>query len=111
MFLDNVRACGVELILHQQGLDTTTPNGRALFGMLSVFSEFERAIIVERVRSGMARAKAKGTRSGKASGRPAIDWQKKAAIKAVHAAEGGSLRKLAARFHVSPESVRQVLAS
>jgi DNA invertase Pin-like site-specific DNA recombinase len=110
-FLDHIRACKIDLFLHQQGLDTTTPAGRALFGMLSVFAEFERAIIVERVRSGMDRAKVRGTRSGKAIGRPAIDSKKKAAIKAAHAVEGGSLRKLAKKFHVSPESVRQVLAS
>jgi DNA invertase Pin-like site-specific DNA recombinase len=44
-FLDHLRATRVELFLHQQGLDTTSPAGRAMFGMLSVFSEFERAII------------------------------------------------------------------
>ena len=43
-----------------------------MFGMLSVFAEFERSIIRERVLSGMARAKAKGTKSGKAIGPPAI---------------------------------------
>jgi hypothetical protein len=43
-FLDHLRSTRVELFLHQQGLDTTSPAGRAMFGMLSVFSEFERAI-------------------------------------------------------------------
>ena len=62
-FLDHLRATRVELFLHQQGLDTTSPSGRAMFGMLSVFSEFERAIIQERIAAGMARAKAKGTSS------------------------------------------------
>jgi DNA invertase Pin-like site-specific DNA recombinase len=63
-FLDHLRSTRVELFLHQQGLDTTSPAGRAMFGMLSVFSEFERAIIQERIAAGMARAKAKGTKSG-----------------------------------------------
>ena len=71
-FLEHLRETGVELFLHQQGLDTTTSSGRAMFGMLSVFAEFERSIIRERVLSGMARAKAKGTKSGKAIGRPVI---------------------------------------
>ena len=71
-FLDHLRATRVELFLHQQGLDTTSPAGRAMFGMLSVFSEFERAIIQERISAGMARAKAKGTKSGKPIGRPRI---------------------------------------
>ena len=71
-FLDHLRSTRVELFLHQQGLDTTSPAGRAMFGMLSVFSEFERAIIQERIAAGMARAKAKGTKSGKPIGRPRI---------------------------------------
>jgi DNA invertase Pin-like site-specific DNA recombinase len=53
-------AAGADLYLHKQALDTTTPAGRAMFGMLGVFAEFEREIIVERVRAGMATAKAKG---------------------------------------------------
>jgi DNA invertase Pin-like site-specific DNA recombinase len=48
-FLGELRAVGCDLYLHQQGVDTTTPAGRALFQMLGVFAEFERAIIVERV--------------------------------------------------------------
>ena len=64
--------CGSQLYLHQQGLDTTTPAGKALFQVMGVFAEFERAMIVERVRSGMARAKEKGTKSGKSIGRPKL---------------------------------------
>jgi DNA invertase Pin-like site-specific DNA recombinase len=48
------------LYLHQQAIDTTTPSGKAMFQMCGVFAEFERAMIVERVNSGLARAKAKG---------------------------------------------------
>jgi DNA invertase Pin-like site-specific DNA recombinase len=47
---------GIDLFLHQQGLDTTTPAGKAKFQMMGVFVEFERAIIQERVRAGLARA-------------------------------------------------------
>lgn len=67
-FLGEIQAAGVGLYLHQQGVDTTTPAGRALFQMLGVFAEFERALIVERVRAGMQRAK----REGKHLGRPAL---------------------------------------
>ena len=67
-FLGEIQAAGVRLYLHQQGVDTTTPAGRALFQMLGVFAEFERALIVERVRSGMQRAK----RDAKHVGRPAL---------------------------------------
>jgi DNA invertase Pin-like site-specific DNA recombinase len=69
-FLEHLRETRVDLFLHQQGLDTTTSSGRAMFGILSVFAEFERSIIRERVIAGMRRAQAKGTKSGKPMGRP-----------------------------------------
>ena len=56
--------------MHQQGIDTTTPAGKAMFQMMGVIAEFERSMIVERVRAGVARAKASGTRSGKALAPP-----------------------------------------
>ena len=56
--MQELASAKVNLFLLQQGLDTTTASGRAMFGMLSVFAEFERAIIVERVNAGLARAKA-----------------------------------------------------
>ena len=68
-FLGELQGSRVDLYLHQQGLDTTTPAGKALFQMMGVFSEFERAMIVERTKAGMARAKAQG----KAIGRPTLD--------------------------------------
>ena len=74
--LGELHATGVDLYLHQQALDTTTPSGRAMFGMLGVFSQFEREMIVERVRAGISRAKLKGTKSGKAIGRPAASNRK-----------------------------------
>jgi DNA invertase Pin-like site-specific DNA recombinase len=64
-FLGELHAKRVDLYLHQQGLDTTTPAGKALFQMLGVFAEFERAIIRERVRSGLERAKAHGKTLGR----------------------------------------------
>lgn len=64
-FLEDLRGRGADLYLHQQALDTTTPSGRALFGMLSVFAEYERAMIRDRVNAGLARAKAQGKRLGR----------------------------------------------
>ncbi len=54
--LTELHAKGVDLYLHQQGLDTSTPSGRAMFQMMGVFAEFERAMIRERVMAGLARA-------------------------------------------------------
>jgi DNA invertase Pin-like site-specific DNA recombinase len=59
----------VDLFLHQQGLDTSTTAGKAMFQMLGVFAEFERGIIKERVNAGLARAREKGVKLG----RPCID--------------------------------------
>jgi DNA invertase Pin-like site-specific DNA recombinase len=69
-FLGEVHAAGVDLYLDRQGVDTSTPAGKALFQMLGVFAEFERSIIQERIAAGIARARVQGTRSGKAFGRP-----------------------------------------
>jgi len=69
-FLSEIHAKHVDLYLHQQGIDTTTPAGKALFQMCGGFAEFERAMIVERVRSGLARARAQSTKSGRAIAAP-----------------------------------------
>jgi hypothetical protein len=53
-------SAGVRNRLHQQGLDTTTPAGKAMFQMMGVFAEFERSMIQERVRAGLARARSEG---------------------------------------------------
>lgn len=64
-FLTEINARGVDLYLHQQAIDTSTPSGRAMFQMLAVFAEFERCMISERVRASLAR-------STKKLGRPTI---------------------------------------
>lgn len=64
-FLGELHAKRVDLYLHQQGIDTGTPAGKAMFQMMGVFAEFERAMIVERVKAGLARARAQGKRLGR----------------------------------------------
>jgi len=63
-FLAELHAKGVDLYLHQQGIDTSTPAGKAMFQMMGVFAEFERAMIVERVKSGLARARSQANGLG-----------------------------------------------
>ena len=63
--LGELHAKGVGLDLHQQGVDTGTPAGKAVFQMMSVFAEFERAMIVERVKAGLSRARSQGKRLGR----------------------------------------------
>ena len=78
-FLTEVHALGINLFLHQQGIDTTTPAGKALFQMMGVFAEFERAMIQERVRAGLRPREAAGQ---EVTGRRPIDARKEAAIRA-----------------------------
>ena len=96
-FLSELHALGIDLFLHQQGLDTTTPAGKAMFQMMGVFAEFERSMIQERVRAGLARAKSEGTRLG----RPTIH----SAIGRRHPGRAGQagapgVRKIAEHFGV-----------
>ena len=62
---ETLRRTGVDLYLDQQGVDTTTPAGRALFGMAGVFAEFERSMLIERTRAGLDRARAQGKQLGR----------------------------------------------
>ena len=73
--LQGLHEKGVGLFLHQQGLDTTTTAGKAMFQMLGVFAEFERGIIRERVNAGLARARANGVRLGRRRVKPSVEAQ------------------------------------
>ena len=91
--LQEFHAKHVDLYLHQQGIDTTTPAGKAMFQMMGVFAEFERSMIHERVMVGLARARAEGTQLG----RPAKVAGNAAMVKALRAARaaGKSIRAIA----------------
>jgi DNA invertase Pin-like site-specific DNA recombinase len=71
--LQSLHDKGVDLFLHQQGLDTSTTAGKAMFQMLGVFAEFERGIIRERVNAGLARARSKGVMLGRRPVKPAVE--------------------------------------
>jgi DNA invertase Pin-like site-specific DNA recombinase len=58
LFLSDMHYKGVNLYLHQQGLDTSTDMGRMMFHQIALFADFERSLIVSRVKAGLARAKA-----------------------------------------------------
>jgi DNA invertase Pin-like site-specific DNA recombinase len=103
-FLSDLHAYGIDLFLHQQGLDTTTPSGRMMFQMMGVFAEFERAMIQERVRAGLERARAQGKRLGR---RP-IDARKEAAIRADLREGKAGIMKLAAAHGVGVGTVQRI---
>jgi DNA invertase Pin-like site-specific DNA recombinase len=81
-FLSELHAMRVDLFLHQQGLDTTTPAGKAMFQMLGVFAEFERSIIQERVRAGLRRAKSEGKQLGRPPIAPELEERIRKALQA-----------------------------
>jgi DNA invertase Pin-like site-specific DNA recombinase len=106
-FLSELQALRIDLFLHQQGIDTTTPAGKALFQMMGVFAEFERAMIQERVRAGLRRA----VSEGKQLGRPPLDPELEERVrKALNARRetGEGVRKIAQRFGLSPTTVQKI---
>src|SRR5919106_4992477 len=103
-FLGEVHAQGVDLYLDRQGVDTTTPGGKALFQMMGVFAEFERSIIQERVCAGLDKARAKGKQLGRPQVAPAVED----AIRAARAAGKGQLA-IARDLGVGVSTVRRVL--
>lgn len=108
-FLSEVHGAGVDLFLHQQGIDTTASAGKAMFQMMGVFAEFERAMIRERVNAGIARVKATGkTKSGKAIGRPKVDPKKETAIRKALQTGGVGIRKLAVQHGVGTGTVQRI---
>jgi len=64
-FLEDIQSANCDMYIHQSGIDTSTPSGKMMFGMLSVFSEFERSMIRERVIAGQQRAKSEGKHIGR----------------------------------------------
>jgi DNA invertase Pin-like site-specific DNA recombinase len=104
-FLSELHALRIDLYLHQQGIDTTTPAGKAMFQMMGVFAEFERAMIQERVRAGLARARSEGKRLG----RPRIAPELEARIEKALATPGRpGVRKIAKQFGVDPGTVQRI---
>ncbi|WIT10462.1 recombinase family protein [Paucibacter sediminis] len=107
--LQELHSTGVDLYLHQQGINTTTPAGRAIFGMMGVFAEFERALIQERIRAGLARAKKLGTKSGEAIGRPRASAAVETRILELRS-QGMGMLKIAAAVPCGVSVVQRVLA-
>ena len=106
-FLGELHGKGVDLYLHQQGIDTTTPAGKMMFQMMGVFAEFERTMIQERIHAGLGRARA----SGKTLGRPKTLTPKQAdQIRSLHA-DGLSFRKIARQTRQSLGVVQRELTT
>jgi DNA invertase Pin-like site-specific DNA recombinase len=93
----------VDLFLHQQAIDTTTPAGRMFFHVTGAFAEFERDMIRSRVNAGLDRARAKGTRLG----RPPVAAKTEQAIKG-RLASGEGMLKVAKAIGVGVSTVQRI---
>src|ERR1700720_3685566 len=105
-FLSELHALKIDLYLHQQGIDTTTPAGKAMFQMMGVFAEFERAMIVERVKAGLSRARSQGKRLG----RPSLAADKERAVRRL-LSKGTGIVKTAKTVGVGVSAVQRIRAT
>ena len=115
--LGDLDAAGVGLYLHKQGLDTSTPSGRAMFGMLGVFAEFEREMIAERVRAGLKVAMAeqaagkerlhKNGRVKKTIGRPRVSPDVERKVRQLRDKEWG-VNRIARELGIGSGTVRRI---
>jgi DNA invertase Pin-like site-specific DNA recombinase len=100
--LSDIHSKGVDLYLHQQGIDTTTPSGKMMFQMCGVFAEFERSLIRERVMAGLERARSQGKRLGRPPVPPILIEKMKCMRQ-----EGMTLTAIAKKVGVSVGKVHQ----
>jgi DNA invertase Pin-like site-specific DNA recombinase len=102
--LSDMQAAGVVVYAHREGMDGTTSYGRAMLGMAAVFAELEKELIRDRVRAGLARARAEGKRLG----RPPTSSVVKARIRQLRG-DGNSFRATARAADVAVATVQIVL--
>ena len=101
--LTEIRSVNCDLFLLKQNLDTTTPSGRLMFKMVGAFAEFEREMIIDRVHAGLAVARKKGKRLGKAP----VPAEKIEAIKA-ELSKGTGILKVGRMFSVGTPTVQKI---
>ncbi len=102
-FLQEINDRNINLYLHQQNLDTSTPSGRAMFQMMSVFAEFEKNMIQERVRCSLRRARENGV----ILGRPKLEFAKRKRIEKL-LRDGKSINSIARLVKVGNGTVHRL---
>jgi DNA invertase Pin-like site-specific DNA recombinase len=102
--LSDLQAKRVDLYLHQQGVDTSTPAGKAMFQMCGVFAEFEHAMIQERVKAGLERARTQGKTLGRP--RTPIDVERKIRTERQ---QGKGIKKIARELGIGVSTVQRIV--
>jgi len=103
--LEDFRAVGIDFVSLHEGVDTSTPNGRLVFGIFASIAEFERELIRDRVRSGIAAARAKHVRLGRP--RVVVNAARIAALRA----QGRSWREILVETGVSKGTAQRAVRS
>jgi DNA invertase Pin-like site-specific DNA recombinase len=101
--IQELEACGVDLFLEQQAIDTTTPAGKLMFQVCGAFAEFERSMIRQRVKLGLKRAVAQGKRLG----RPQIDGDIERRVQR-ELRKGAGILKVASALGVGTGTVHRI---
>ncbi|WP_431808732.1 recombinase family protein [Lysinibacillus sphaericus] len=96
----------VDFVSISDAFDTSTPTGRAMFGMLAVFAEFERDVIQQRTQAGLEAAR----KRGRTGGRPAIDEKVKKKVKALFEA-GESAKDIAKEYGIGRSTIYKIVNS
>jgi len=105
LLLDELRGLGISFVSLKENLETESPAGRMMFGMIAVFAEFEREIMRERILLGMSYAKVHGTKSGRPVGRPKIVFDR-GRVGELRAA-GWSWRRIAGELGAKVSTIRR----
>jgi len=103
--LEEFRALGIEFVSLHEGVDTSTPNGRLVFGIFASIAEFERELIRDRVRSGLAAARARGKHLGRP--RVAVDASRVAVLRA----QGQSWTSISEKLGIGAGTARRAAQS
>jgi DNA invertase Pin-like site-specific DNA recombinase len=101
--IQHLEACGVDLYLDQQSIDTTTPAGKLMFQMTGAFAEFERSMIRQRVKAGLKRAVEQGTKLGRPRVSPSIEKRIQS-----HLRQGKGILKVATELGVGTSTVQRI---
>jgi DNA invertase Pin-like site-specific DNA recombinase len=101
--IQHLEACGVDLYLDQQAIETTTPMGKLVFQLTGAFAEFERTMIRQRIKAGLKRAVAQGVKLG----RPKIDSATQRRVRK-QLAKGMGILKVAKSFGIGTGTVQRI---